>query len=139
MLRPLRRMLRDTLGPTETLRYPEEELPREHVENLRGFVYLAHPESCISCGACRDICPNRVIELREYAIDGSRRAVPVFYANMCMACGLCVEVCPTRALDFSSVVALVSDNPDIVILPEHSALLSEKKKRGETRWRYQRQ
>ncbi|BEP18379.1 hypothetical protein PYJP_17310 [Pyrofollis japonicus] len=137
MLKPLRRMLRDTLGPTETLRYPEEELPRDHVEQLRGFVYLAHPESCISCGACRDICPNKVIELRPFEINGSVREVPVFHANMCMACGLCVEVCPTSALDFSSIIALVSDSPDIVILPNHSKELTEKKERGETRWRYQ--
>jgi len=136
MLRPLRRMLKDTLGPTETLMYPREELPRDHVESLRGFVYLAKPDECISCGACRDICPNRVIDLVPFIIEGRRRELPVFHANMCMSCGLCVEVCPTHALDFSSVVALVSENPNIVIKPEHSETLRKKKERGETVWRY---
>ena len=49
-------------------------------------------EKCISCGACSDVCPRRIITMD----DGFPRDV---YPTTCIACGHCVAVCPTKALD----------------------------------------
>lgn len=49
---------------------------------------------CVSCGICRDTCPNGAVSLNETArVDPAR----------CMGCGLCVEACPRGAIHLKPV------------------------------------
>jgi len=47
-------------------------------------------ESCISCGACAEACPEGIIAQGEpYVIE----------ARNCLECGRCAEVCPVGAIE----------------------------------------
>ena len=54
-------------------------------------VPLINQERCIGCGACRSICPDRII-----AADTSDKAY--ITADSCMQCGHCYAVCPAEAV-----------------------------------------
>lgn len=57
----------------------------------KGFEISA---SCIGCGKCRKICPQRCISLgKPYEIN----------QNHCLHCGLCFESCPVKAITKRSV------------------------------------
>ena len=47
-------------------------------------------ESCISCGACRKVCPQKCIE------EGSPFMIR---QNHCLHCGNCYENCPVKAIE----------------------------------------
>ena len=46
-------------------------------------------DSCISCGACADVCPVNAIQEGEgaYVID----------KDTCISCGACADTCPVGA------------------------------------------
>jgi uncharacterized protein (DUF362 family)/ferredoxin len=48
-------------------------------------------EKCIACGKCAEICPRRVIDIK----DG--RATPDY--GGCIRCYCCHEICPVKAID----------------------------------------
>jgi len=48
-------------------------------------------EKCTKCGACVEVCPRRVLEMRENG--------PFYAGGSCCLCGHCVAVCPTEALE----------------------------------------
>jgi nitroreductase/NAD-dependent dihydropyrimidine dehydrogenase PreA subunit len=52
-------------------------------------------DKCTRCGACADVCPAALIEVRE---EGPVEAG----FRQCIACGHCVAVCPVAALDNTS-------------------------------------
>jgi len=54
-------------------------------------VPLVDKERCIGCGACRSICPDRVI--KADSIDKAQ-----IEAESCMQCGHCFAVCPAEAI-----------------------------------------
>lgn len=47
-------------------------------------------ESCVGCGTCREVCPQRCIE------DGSPFKIN---QNHCLHCGNCYENCPVKAIE----------------------------------------
>lgn len=71
------------------------------------------PARCEGKGACVDVCPFDVFEIRRLA-PAERRALPwvarlkvavhggrqgfVVSADACQACALCVAACPERAI-----------------------------------------
>ena len=75
-------------------------------------------DSCISCGACADICYAR--DVFEMGDDGPVVAHP----EHCRSCGHCVAVCPTDSIDHDA--APVADCPIIVDgrLPSVESLVS---------------
>jgi nitroreductase/NAD-dependent dihydropyrimidine dehydrogenase PreA subunit len=53
-------------------------------------------QTCIACGACIEICPDRVL-----GADGSGKAE--FVGEGCMMCGHCYAVCPVEAVRIDSL------------------------------------
>ena len=47
-------------------------------------------ETCTGCGACVDVCPVNVIEMKE---DGK-----ALVEEGCIECGMCVPECPVDAI-----------------------------------------
>jgi NAD-dependent dihydropyrimidine dehydrogenase PreA subunit len=56
-----------------------------------------HPDQCIGCGVCVEVCPHAV-----FAMNG-RKAVLVRQTD-CMECGACQVNCPTAAITVESGV-----------------------------------
>ncbi len=52
-----------------------------------------HEKLCKGCGICVDICPRRVLRLKEKKAEVTDPA-------MCMSCGHCKAVCPRNAPGF---------------------------------------
>jgi ferredoxin len=61
---------------------------------LNGETLSIRDESCTGCGACIDVCPHGVIELR------SGRAA-IRDRGLCMECGACARNCPFDAISVS--------------------------------------
>jgi NAD-dependent dihydropyrimidine dehydrogenase PreA subunit len=57
-------------------------------------------ERCISCGACRDFCPNDV-----YALDEAAGKMTVAHPLHCVVlCDKCAAACPQEAISFPDKV-----------------------------------
>jgi heterodisulfide reductase subunit A len=70
-----------------------------------------HPEKCIGCGRCIEVCPDFSSGI---PLAGSGRAlrwpaerpippVPVWIETRCTRCGNCLEVCPVGAIDLDGL------------------------------------
>lgn len=85
-------------GHRVTQEYPEvcPELP----PRSKGSFRLIVPK-CISCGMCKNVCPNNVISLDSAKDEATNKKKLTSYNMMverCIYCGFCVETCPTKAL-----------------------------------------
>ena len=59
---------------------------------------MPYKNICVSCGACRKVCPRAAISIWKgcYAVvDGAK----------CVGCGLCVKVCPAGCIEVKEVEA----------------------------------
>lgn len=73
---------------------------------FRGLPVL-RPEPCgDACGACRDVCPTRAIELSPLRLDLGR----------CVFCGACAEICPK--IEFSSNPRMGATSASDLVLRE---------------------
>ncbi len=54
-------------------------------------------ETCCGCGACREICPQKAIEMRP---DKEGFLYPKMNRDLCNHCGKCRGVCPTNHYGF---------------------------------------
>lgn len=54
------------------------------------------PSACEGIGACKEACPEDVLELKDDG-KGNIRSVVVNPDN-CIECGLCVDACPMGAI-----------------------------------------
>lgn len=88
-LRARIKSLKGRLHSLETRIHAMEQGSR--ISTLRAVVA---PNTCVSCGLCRDICPTGAITLNETARVHSAK---------CTGCGLCVEACPRGAIRLRSV------------------------------------
>lgn len=83
-----------------TEKYPEVKptlSPRSHGS------FALEEEKCISCGICKNACPNRVINLTSEKDENNKKKLTGYEMDIqyCLFCGLCVESCPTKALKFT--------------------------------------
>jgi hydrogenase-4 component H len=75
-----------------TLRYPFA--PHPPAPGFRGRIIL-DPDLCFGCGGCANVCPARVIVVRD--LDQHRRLLELQWRR-CTYCGRCEEVCPEGAI-----------------------------------------
>jgi ferredoxin len=54
-------------------------------------------DSCTGCGACLEVCPHGVLELREGKAS-------IRDAELCMECGACARNCPMKAITVTAGV-----------------------------------
>ena len=54
-------------------------------------------DSCTGCGACLEVCPHGVLELRD-------RKAMIRDRGLCMECGACARNCPAHAITVSAGV-----------------------------------
>lgn len=64
-----------------------------YLENTLAF----HPETCINCHRCLEVCPHGVFT------NGSAH-VELTHPTRCMECGACALNCPVQAIDVQSGV-----------------------------------
>ena len=67
------------------------------VLNLSLNTLRYHPELCINCGMCIDVCPQAVFAAGARMAELVRR-------EACMECGACQRNCPTNAIEVDSGV-----------------------------------
>jgi tetrahydromethanopterin S-methyltransferase subunit A len=65
-------------------------------------------EKCTGCGACVDVCPEKVFELQE---EGNKKVSMVAAEGLCFACRACEVRCPERAIDITGFEMLKVDPP----------------------------
>jgi hydrogenase-4 component H len=56
-----------------------------------------HPEGCIGCGACAQVCPARAIEVRDERRNGAAVRRLILHYDVCVFCGECARSCATQA------------------------------------------
>jgi len=90
-----------------TLPYPFKPAPPVP-EGFRGKVAV-DVEQCIGCGGCANVCPSRLIILR----DQDRVRTLDFFLERCTFCGRCAEICPedaiTMTMEFETATDSVED------------------------------
>jgi len=94
-LKPIVKVLGQIVQEPKTLEFPEK---RELItDNYRGMLKL-DIETCISCGACARICPNKTITMVDIDTKKGTKKMPEINIERCMFCAECEEVCPTKCL-----------------------------------------
>ncbi len=78
-----------------TVEFPKE---RERLSDNERYMLRLDMPTCISCGACERICPNKTITMVDTPIGNALKKMPQVNIDRCMFCGLCEEVCPTKCL-----------------------------------------
>ena len=66
-------------------------------DSYRENTLVYHPELCINCRRCTQVCPHGVFE------EGEKKAV-LARPGECMECGACALNCPTQAIGVESGV-----------------------------------
>jgi formate hydrogenlyase subunit 6/NADH:ubiquinone oxidoreductase subunit I len=111
MLETVVTALRNAFSKPITVPFPHESIP--FAEGYRGR-HEFDPNSCISCGMCQKVCPNKAIEMIA-APEDQKVEFPKTYPRVdlgkCCFCGLCEDICPKGALKLSQDVFLSTFDP----------------------------
>jgi len=75
-----------------TLPYPFA--PRVPEEGFRGRI-VVDAEKCVGCAGCAEVCPPRLIEVKDVSPD---KRVLEYSLERCTYCARCAEVCPEQAI-----------------------------------------
>jgi ferredoxin len=58
-------------------------------------------DKCIGCGACAQVCPHRILEVRD-------KKAAILDFDACMECGACWRNCPVEAITVTPGVGCAS-------------------------------
>jgi hydrogenase-4 component H len=100
-----------------TLPYPFQPHPPD--ENFRGKPVL-NTRKCMSCGACGNACPARLISITD---EGDTRSL-IFELSRCTYCGMCRDACPQEAITLSQQFELSTVTPDDLFIHADFKLVS---------------
>lgn len=93
-----------------TLPYPFA--PHDPAPGFRGKITV-DPDKCFGCGGCANVCPARVIELRD--TNQYTRVLEIFWRR-CTYCGRCEEVCPEKAIRLSQEFETATNAPQDMVI-----------------------
>ncbi len=68
----------------------------ESLKNITTQKITINSEKCLGCGACIDVCPFMVYEMKKDQ-KGKKKAIAV-YGEDCFLCQSCQAQCPTEAI-----------------------------------------
>ncbi|MGE4357262.1 MAG: 4Fe-4S dicluster domain-containing protein [Candidatus Omnitrophota bacterium] len=88
-LRELKEAIRALIKGPYTAPFPYK--PHKPYERFRGKPEF-HPEDCIGCGACVQVCPAKAIEMK----DGENKRILTVHWDLCIFCGNCQANCLTE-------------------------------------------
>jgi formate hydrogenlyase subunit 6/NADH:ubiquinone oxidoreductase subunit I len=100
-----------------TLHYPFE--PSPVADTFRGRPVL-NTRKCMSCGACANACPSRLITLTDR--EGIRTLR--FELGRCTYCANCRDVCPQEAIEMSAQFETSTANPEDLVIQAEFYLLT---------------
>jgi hydrogenase-4 component H len=92
-----------------TLPYPFQPHPADG--NFRGKPVL-NTRKCMSCGACGNSCPSRLISISDVGRVRTLR----FELARCTYCGNCRDACPQEAISLSAQFELSTADPQDLII-----------------------
>lgn len=111
----LPQLFKNLFSKPMTVRFPHESIPIP--DRYRGE-HAYNMETCISCGLCAKICPNRAIEMvevsKEYK-DKFPKIYPKIDLGKCCFCGLCEDICPKDSIKLTKNVFLSTFDSSSVI------------------------
>jgi hydrogenase-4 component H len=93
-----------------TLPYPFAPRPPE--PGFRGKLAI-DPDRCFGCGGCANVCPARVIEVRD--LDQHTRLLELHWRR-CTYCGRCEEVCPEEAIRLGQEFETATNTGDDMVI-----------------------
>ena len=97
-----------------TTNYPDE--PINMPDRFRG-IQKFHPEKCIVCNQCANICPTDCISLTGKPHpdpEKKGKVIDTYDINfeICILCDFCTEVCPTEAIVMTNNFELATFSRD---------------------------
>lgn len=116
MIKTIAALIKYLLTKPMTVRFPHEAI--EIPEGYRGE-HALDIDSCIGCGLCAGICPNKAIELVELPAEYKEKYVytyPRIDLRKCCFCALCQDICPVDAIRMTKNVFLATPNPSAIII-----------------------
>lgn len=106
--------LKNLTRESVTYDYPKQPYPLP--DRFRG-IQKFHPEKCIVCNQCANICPTGCIQLtgkKHPDPEKKGKVIDTYNINfeICILCDLCTEVCPTEAIVMSNNFELAEYSRD---------------------------
>ena len=102
-----------------TVLFPFEKI--EIPERNRGEHYF-DISTCISCGSCSRICPNKAIKMVEVPKEQQAKypkTYPQIDLGKCCFCALCEDVCPKESIKLTTNFFLATfDKDDTIRSPQ---------------------
>ena len=80
------------------------------------MIEINNKKNCMGCGACKNICPQKCIEMKE---DEEGFLYPMIDKDKCIDCHLCEKICPVLNVknnekESLEVYAAVNKNKDVL-------------------------